>query len=189
MPSDVDDDELHTELSALAGELPADWALERLAARRVETVVPALLAALADESLGGVGHGRILILLARVAPGQAYRPVLAGLADPRQQVRWAARDALAAIPGAEATRALVGLLDDPSADTVMHVAGLLGNRRYPDAVPPLAGLLTHPDPLIRCAAAQALAEISGTEARRALAGRLPAEPDPAVRSAIEAALG
>jgi HEAT repeat protein len=151
--------------------------------------VPALLSALAEDSLGGVAYGRMLAVLVHIAPEGALAPALAGLDDARSHVQWAARDTLGAIPGIEATQTLVRLLDDPSPDVVMHAAGLLATRRDAAAVVPLASLFSQANQVIRCSAAQALAEIDDPEARRALSRHLPTESDPEVRKIVQAALG
>jgi epoxyqueuosine reductase len=62
----------------------------------------------------------------------------------------------------------------------------MGNRRDPRYVPALA---EDEEPLVRCHAAWALGRIGGAEARRRLAEALDGEYDPAIREAIEAALG
>jgi hypothetical protein len=186
--SEISDPELRAELFALASEFPADWAVRQLEARGAEAV-PALLSALAEDSLGGVAYGRMLSVLVRIAPERALAPALAGLDDERSHVQWAARDTLGAIPGIEATQTLVRLLGDPSSDVVMHAASLLGTRRDAAAVVPLAGLFSHANQPIRCSAAQALAEIDDPEAHRALSRHLLTENDPEVREIIQAALG
>jgi HEAT repeat protein len=180
--SGVDDPDQRAELFALAGDYP-DWAVRRIR-ERGEEAVPALVAALREDSLGGVAYGRMLGLLVEIDPAQAYGPATAGLADSRSQVQWAARSALGAIPGRQAAEALVRLLSDPSEDVVVHVASILGRRRESTAVRPLANLLTSSDTLIRYSAARALGQIGNAEARRALLNHVRHEDDNDTRELI-----
>ena len=69
-----------------------------------------------------------------------------------------------------------------------NVAVALGNSGNPAAVPPLAGALDDPEPLVRGHAAWALGRLGGAHARRALAAARTREPDAAARTEIEAAL-
>ena len=68
-----------------------------------------------------------------------------------------------------------------------NAAICLGNAREPRAAAPLVQLLGDPEPLIRGAAAWALAQIGGQEA--ALRQRLQVEDDAEVREELEAAMG
>lgn len=180
--SEVDDPDERAELFALAGDHPG-WAIQRLRERGL-AAVPGLIAALREDSLGGVASGRMLSLLAETDAPQALEPAIAGLADPRSQVRWAAREALGVIPGQQATDALIRLLSDPSADVVMHVAGILGLRRDKQAVGPLTDLLSSADAFVRYSAVRALAQIGGAEARRALTELGDREDDKETRELI-----
>ena len=63
---------------------------------------------------------------------------------------------------------------------VRNVCIALGNRGERSSVPELAGALGDPDPVVRGAAAWALARIGGAEADAARAHRRAAETDPAV---------
>jgi HEAT repeat protein len=189
MFSEVGDAGLRSDLVALADDRvdPPDAAIRRIEARG-PSAVPALLAALAEDALGGVAHARILAILVRVDPSRALGPVRRAVADPRSHVRWAARTALAAVPGPEATEALIELLWDPSADVVADAARLLGSRRDSSAVTSLSELLARPEILVRYAAARALGEIGGPDALAAIAEQLPREEDPEVRAVIEGSL-
>lgn len=184
--SEVNDPGQRAELFALAGDYP-DWAVRRLR-ERGPAGVPALIAALLEDSLGGVAYGRILGLLAEIDPAQAVQFATAGLADPRSQVRWAARSALGAIPGPQAAEALVRLLSDPSADVVVHVASILGLRREGTAVPLLGDLLNSPEPLIRASAARTLGQIGDARARRVLTDQIDREDDGDSRDILAEAL-
>jgi epoxyqueuosine reductase len=70
-----------------------------------------------------------------------------------------------------------------------NVAVALGNLKARAAVPALAGALGDAEPLVRAHAAWALGEIATEEAHAALARRLEAEGDVAVREEIVLALG
>jgi epoxyqueuosine reductase len=64
----------------------------------------------------------------------------------------------------------------------------LGNLRDPRAVPALLRALDDLDAIVRGHAAWALGRIGGSDAAQALAGRLDAESDQAVRREMEQAL-
>jgi HEAT repeat protein len=166
---DVRDAELRGELFALAGHAP-DLAVDRVR-RRGHDAVPALVAALREDSLGGVAYGRMLSLLVELDPPRALPIALEGLDDRRGQVRWAARAALGAIPGDTATAALIGVLSQSNTDDVIDAARILGAARTSAATGSLIELLASPDELVRATAEQSLREIDDPEARRALAAR------------------
>lgn len=69
-----------------------------------------------------------------------------------------------------------------------NAAIALGNQGRPEAVPALARGLYDAEPLVRGAAAWALARIGGVEARGLLSARADSEPDPMVANEIAAAL-
>jgi len=69
-----------------------------------------------------------------------------------------------------------------------NAAVALGNLRDPRAVPALLRALDDPDAIVRGHAAWALGRIGGSDAAQALAGRLDAEGDQAVRHEMEQAL-
>ncbi len=69
-----------------------------------------------------------------------------------------------------------------------NAAVVLGNSGSRRAVPPLAGALEHPEPVVRGHAAWALGRLGGAEAAAALRAALAAERDGRVRGEIEAAL-
>ncbi len=74
------------------------------------------------------------------------------------------------------------------AGLVRNAAIALGNSGDPRAVSPLIERLIDPEPAIRGAAAWALGQIGGPEARTALGARLEMEPDNVVRAELEGAL-
>jgi HEAT repeat protein len=127
--SEIPDPEVRGELFALAGDRPDPpvLAIASLTARGAD-VVPALLSALREDSLGGVAAARILDILVTIDPQAALSPALRGIRDPRSHVRHAARETLGQIPGSEATEALSQLAADPSSDAGSHARILLGNR-------------------------------------------------------------
>jgi HEAT repeat protein len=81
-------------------------------------------------------------------------------------------------------------MDDPDPHTRGMAAGALSKRAGEAdlAVPALVGLLGDADPGLRAEAAWALAQLASDAAVEGLAGRLPRESDPEVRSAIVHAL-
>lgn len=180
------DSEIEDDLRVL-GDAPSprqDEAMHRIA-RRGRAAVPALLAELAADRLGGIGRARVLRLLARTAAPEALPPILAALGDHRHDARAAAIDAVAVFPDPSALAALIKLLDDPDVDVVKHVAARLGDRRDAAAIEPLSQLLERMDQGTRYSAARALASIGGPRARELLAAHLPSETDDEVRAVIE----
>jgi HEAT repeat protein len=129
IPSDLDDAAVRRALLALASDLPEppieaiNWLIARGPA-----VVPLLLAALEEDSLGGVGYGRILDVLVIVDPQAALGPALRSVDDRRSHVRQAARQALGNIPGPAATAGLQQIASGPDPDAAAHARILLDSR-------------------------------------------------------------
>ena len=69
-----------------------------------------------------------------------------------------------------------------------NAAIVLGNQRHQPAVPALISGLADPEPIVRAAAAWALAQIGGEQAERSLRLRLAQERDPIVIAELNAAL-
>ena len=109
--------------------------------------------------------------------------------DPR--VRRAAARALGKIGGADAERLLVGAMNDRDQETQAEVLLCLGAMKAQSAVPGLAeltrvkGFFGRDTPMIRIAAARALASINTPAARMALKHAASAESDRATKAAIE----
>ncbi len=89
----------------------------------------------------------------------------------------AARNALEAIPGAQATKALRESLPGTEGPQKIGVINSLGARRDADGVRALTGLLKHHDAAIAGAAAAALGDIATTNAAKALRGFQPQVPE------------
>jgi HEAT repeat protein len=159
-------------------------AVQRLSSLR-SAAVPALIEALREDRLGGVGRARILRLLAACPVEDALPDVLAALDDARHIARSAAIVAVAAFGDPRATAALVGLLDDADPDIVQHTASVLGERREQVAVRPLIRLLSRAEQGVRYSATKALRAVGNREATAALAELRARETDPEIRALIE----
>jgi hypothetical protein len=109
--------------------------------------------------------------------------------DPR--VRRAAARALGKIGGTDAERLLVSAMTDRDEETQAEVLLCLGAMKAQSAVPGLAelarakGFFARDTPMIRIAAARALASINTPAARVALKSAASAESDRATKAAIE----
>ncbi|OAM87755.1 HEAT repeat domain-containing protein [Termitidicoccus mucosus] len=144
---------------------------------RLHAATPAERAAVGDELLAlldapgaTTAAKRVFIDWLGVAGTGKCAPALARLAANPDYTFNAARS-LAAIPGEEAEKALVGLLDHDSNTVRIAAANALGQRRAESAIPSLARLLAPGSQVaadVRAAALDALAQIGTTAAVRAL---------------------
>jgi HEAT repeat protein len=118
----------------------------------------------------------------------AVPPLLGLLTDRDWHVRYRAAEALGLIRERRAVPALVAALAD-SRDHVRYMAakslGAIGDAA---AIEPLIAAIADGNEFVRRSVAAALGLLGGDAARRALRGRLDAEPCEGVRAAIEAAL-
>jgi HEAT repeat protein len=152
------------------------------------TAVPALLQALQEDRLGGVGKGQVLYLLGHLALAETLPAVLAAVKDPRHIVKSSAMAALSSFSGPSATAALVALLRDPDSDVVKHAAGLLGHRKDEAAVEALMALLKQDETGVRYSAARALGEIGGPRSHAALMQHHRHETDGEILSLIRSSV-
>jgi HEAT repeat protein len=124
----------------------------------------------------------------RLRIAEAVPELIASLSDAAGQVRMAAVEALAAIPGAAAASALAEASRSPSQD--LRRAALLGIGARKDAAlrPSLTEALASADPAIRLVAASGIAEFPGAEVE--LEQLAATDPDAGVRhAAIELLAG
>ncbi|HSM59746.1 MAG TPA: HEAT repeat domain-containing protein [Longimicrobiales bacterium] len=164
--------------------------------RRSEAAILGLLAAPGDrrhdailDRLPGADRDETVALLSVLPPASRadrIRPLVPLLADPDEEVRAAAAEALARAPAETALPLLVAELDRRGvAAEVVRALGSLG----PVACAALTPLLRDPSASVRSAAALALARCAGSDIvepiRRAYGG----EGDPGVRQALLHALG
>lgn len=119
--------------------------------------------------------------LAMLGGPASVEALAALLAEP--DLARAALNALRAIPGEAAARALRQRLDEPAGPTLLGAITALGQRRDAASVEALSALLTRADPQVASAAAWALGEIGTPAAGRALRHFLPGAPA-AVRPAL-----
>lgn len=149
-------------------------------------ITPALVAALREDRVGAAYLWRVLLLLREIADRSTLPEIVSMLRHPHHLVRSGAREALAVIPGAEATDALIGALADPDLDAVRHAVSLLGDRGDARAAEPLLSLLQHGDAALRQMAVRALRALDGAGVAERLQAHLADETDAEVRAAIEA---
>jgi HEAT repeat protein len=122
----------------------------------------------------------------RLSGTPAAVPALASMLSD-ERVSQAARYALEAIPGPEATSALRDALAKTSGTLKAGVIDSLGWRREPSAIPLLNPMLTEANPEVASAAAAALGRIGGPEALNALKrvlGSAPAAMRPTIVDAM-----
>ncbi len=101
--------------------------------------------------------------------------------DPDQNVRWEAAQFLVRLNHAEADAILFGMLGrDDQAELRARVAGLIANRRGPQASQALVGALKDIEPSVRAAALRALAKVGDYGTATAVSEAL-RDPDEAVR--------
>ena len=79
-----------------------------------------------------------------------------------------ARYALEKIPGAAADKALIGVLNKAQGDSKLGIISSLAQRKTPEAVKSLAGLLADQEPAVASASAVSLGRIGGRESSTAL---------------------
>ena len=180
-----DDIALERDIANLGMDRPevTEPTVRRLAARG-PAAVPALLAALAEDRLGGAGRGLVLRLLGRLALPETFPAVASAVRDPRYIAKLAALTAVASFDLPEATATLTSALSDPDPDIVREGAYLLLRRADSSAIPALVCLLEHPNPSCRVAAARALWALGGSEAQAALNLRRRSESDHDVLRAL-----
>jgi HEAT repeat protein len=116
----------------------------------------------------------------------------AGLRDADPCVRRVSGSFLGRVEHGSAAEALIGALDDPSADTrrvaVLGLGMMGGDERRPSA-DPLLRRLRDDSPAVRRAAAWALGSIEAPSALMPLIELLGRDPDPLVRQAAAWAIG
>jgi HEAT repeat protein len=118
----------------------------------------------------------------------AEAPVLIeALADGDAETRWWAAAALAGLPGAEVTAALLAAALDPDQAVRAAVLHALGRRDAPEAITPLLFALADPSPYLARLAADALVQI-GAPAVPALCEALDREVEARVRVNLARAL-
>jgi HEAT repeat protein len=119
--------------------------------------------------------------LGKLGVRAALSRVEARLLDGAGQVRMAAVEALARIPGAEAASALTRLAAMPDPEIVRAAIVGIGERGDPSLRPIIAQALTSPDAAIRLVATSSLARFPGAEPE--LEQVVVADADPSVRRA------
>jgi HEAT repeat protein len=110
----------------------------------------------------------------------ALPAIRARLADAAGQVKMAAVEALAALPGEAALRALAEAADSPDLDVQRAAVVGVGERADPQLRPVLLAALASPDASIRLVAVSSIARFEATEAEL---GAAASDADAAVRSA------
>jgi HEAT repeat protein len=124
--------------------------------------------------------------LERAEPG--WLPALeAALGDADADRRWWAVRALAAVPGGEATRALIGATADHDASVRAAAIFALGERAAPEALKPLLLALGDPSAYLARLAADALIHV-GQPAVPALISALEQDAQPRARANAARAL-
>jgi len=119
--------------------------------------------------------------LGKLGVRAALNKVEARLSDSAGQVRMAAVEALARIPGAEAASALTRLAATSDPEIVRAAIVGIGERGDPSLRPIIAHALTSPDAAIRLVATSSLARFPGAEPE--LEQVVVADADPSVRRA------
>ena len=120
--------------------------------------------------------------LAGLRDERAVDPLAALLADQNTGVRFAAIAALSAIDSERSVKALLPCLYDGSFSLVVRACQALGELEYPVAIPPLIGVLTHPEAPVRSGAAAALQRLS-RQSREPLITQAE-NPNPLVRAGV-----
>lgn len=163
--------------SSRATLLPIDEAVRAAiaAADARQAMERRLITALAG-GLAVVAHEFICSKLALIGTATAVDTLSGLLGD--TQLATAARNALEAIPGPEATRALRARLADVDGMQKVGVIQSLGVRRDRESVAALAALLRGGVQSIASAAAAALGEIGSSDAAKALRTFEPSAPAP-----------
>ena len=144
-----------------------------LAGRSAAADEAELLAVLGSDA-GRQAKAEACRMLARVGTAQAV-PALAALLED-EELSHMARYALEPIPDPAVDAALRAALGRLDGVRLVGVLDSLGNRRDPEAVPPLAPLLTDADPVVAQAAARALGRIGTAAAVQALDAAWAAAP-------------
>jgi HEAT repeat protein len=170
--------------------LPADGQvalLDAVRARRDATARPTVLVA-CDSGQTSV---RLAACRALALVGTAQDvPLLARLtAAGRGEESEAARTALAALPGRDASQAIAALLPQAAPSVRIELLRALAARSAAESVPVIVPRLEDSDAAVRLAALEALAVLGGEEQVPAAIACLKAAPDDATRSQAEKTLG
>ncbi|UCH36326.1 MAG: ThuA domain-containing protein [Armatimonadota bacterium] len=138
-----------------------------------------------------LGQSDVQQVAALVGLGVSGRPEMVNdirpfLGADNPQVRTTAAAALAQIPGAEATAALIGALKALARDERATVIGFLGQRGDSSATPALIAALSDPIPGVRTAAAEALGQLADATAAGPLRAVIERATDPLRAAALDA---
>jgi type 1 glutamine amidotransferase/HEAT repeat protein len=127
--------------------------------------------------------------LGAVASSASVKTLVAYLNDPaRPRLQAAAARALRAIPGPEATQALLDALKMAQPQVLVPILAALGERRDPAAVPAIAAAAASPEEPVRLTAIRALGEIGGRESAAVLLAAMSSESEAVKSAAIKAAI-
>jgi HEAT repeat protein len=161
--------------------------LEAFVTKLSEPVIVSQLVQSLDEASGIAGQTEVAEVL-RELQGAALEPVLAWLprlsSAPLREVLEGVVDRLAAAHGNEVLR----ILRDPESEALAGVVPLCGRLMLHQAVPGLGGVTRHPEPALRLAAVQALAQL-GTPAALGFIEQAIEDGDRAVRLVAVRAAG
>jgi HEAT repeat protein len=175
--------------------LPAGVSQELLRARAAsalgEFLIPQALAPLrtaAQADTSAVVREAAVSALGRLNHPESGPALASAFADADANVRHAALANVLQVNFFRDTAALVGVLDDETAENRAEAALLIGQLRVSDAVPALSALLlTDESSQVRRSAAWALGRVGTTEAQGALLDAAGVEADSRVLDAIEVA--
>ena len=180
--------ESRTVAARAPGLTPAHKArLEGFITKLSEPAIVSQLVQSLDEAPAVAGQAEVAEVL-RELQGSALEPVLAWLPNlssaPLREVLEGVVDRLAAAHGTEVLR----ILRNPESEALAAVVPLCGRLMLHQAVPGLGEVARHPDPALRLAAVQALAQL-GTPAALGFIEQAIDDGDRAVRLAAVRAAG